>query len=270
MTAITAMTMYDLPELQAATDAWWGTIARHLAATGIDEVPATLTRGRPVAVNWRDPALLLTQTCGYPLTHAHADDLTAVAVPDYRAEGCGNGLYSSAFVVREDDPAETLADLRGRRAAANGPDSQSGCNALRIAVAMIAGGSDRFFSEVLWSGAHRQSLAMVRDGQADIAAIDGVTFALVGDAAPDEVAGLRVLDWSASTPALPYAVRRNLDGDSRARILEGLLAAGADPDAAAARDTLRIARLLPARDADYAVMVEMREAAEDRGYPLLA
>ena len=212
---------------------------------------------------------MLTQTCGYPLTHAYAGDLTAIAVPDYRAEGCGGGTYSSAFVVREDDPAQTLADLRGRRAAANGPDSQSGCNVLRAAVAEIADG-ERFFSEVLWSGAHRNSLAMVREGKADIAALDGVTFALVGDAAPQEIDGIRVLGWSATTPALPYAMRRAADADTRQRVTDALLAAAADPESAGARDTLRIAGMLPAEDADYTVMVAMRETAEARGYPLLA
>lgn len=270
MSAIAALTMYDLPELRAATDAWWATIAQHLSAHGVDAAPTDLTRGRPVAETWRDPSLLLTQTCGYPLTHAHADDLMAIAVPDYRAERCGDGFYRSAFVVRSDDPATTLADLRGRRAVANGQDSQSGCNALRFAIAAITDGADRFFSKVLWSGAHRLSLAMVREGKADIAAIDGVTFALVGDVAPAEVAGLRILEWSASTPALPYAVRRDLDPGCRRQVLDALMAAGEDPDARRAREALRIARMRPARDADYAVMVKMREAAEDRGYPLLA
>lgn len=173
-------------------------------------------------------------------------------------------------MVRETDPAETLDDMRGRRVAANGPDSQSGCNALRIAVAMVAAGNDRFFSDVLWSGAHRRSLALVRDGQADIAAIDGLSLALVGDVAPHEIAGLRVLDWSPSAPALPYAVRADTEPDTRDRVFTGLLEAGEDPHAATARDTLRIAGLLPARNADYAVIVRMREAAEEQGYPLLA
>ena len=269
MSAIAALTMYDLPECRKATDDWWAAIARHLRRAGIDDVPAALTRGRSVGENWRDPDLLLTQTCGYPLTHAFAGDLTAIAVPDYRAEGCGGGTYSSAFVVREDDPAETLADLRGRRAAANGPDSQSGCNVLRAAVSEISDG-ERFFSEVLWSGAHRNSLAMVREGEADIAALDGVTFALVGDVAPQEVAGVRVLGWSAATPALPYAMRQAADPDTRRRVTDGLLQAAAASESAAARDTLRIAGMLPAKDADYTVMVTMREAAEARGYPLLA
>ncbi len=269
MTAIAALTMYDLPELRAATDTWWTTVAGHLAAAGIAEVPNALTRGRPVAENWRDPGLLLTQTCGYPLTHSHADDLTAIAAPDYRAEGCGGGFYSSAFLVRGDDPAETLGDLRGRRAAANGPDSQSGCNVLRAAVAPLADGAS-FFGQVTWSGAHRQSLALVRDGEADIAAIDGVTFALVGDVAPKEVEGLRVLGWSARTPALPYAVRRTLDAVTRDRVRAALYAAADDPAGAAARRTLRLDGFRAMDDGDYAVMVEMRHTAERLGYPELA
>lgn len=269
MTAIAGMTMYDLPELRAATDAWWAVIATHLTRAGIADVPSGLIRGRAVGDLWRDPALLMTQTCGYPLTHAHKGDLSALAAPDYRAEGCGAGQYRSAFVVRADDPAETLSDLRGRRVAANGPDSQSGCNALRAAIAPLAGGKS-FFSEVHWSGAHRNSLAMVRTDEADLAAIDGVTFALVGDAAPAEVTGLRVLGWSASTPALPYATRRSIDGETRRRLVEGLLGAAADPAGVAPRETLRLNGLMSIKDEDYAVMVDMRTTAEALGYPVLA
>lgn len=269
MTAIAGLTMYDLPELRDATDAWWASIARQLTRAGLPDVPASLTRGRPVGDLWRDPDLLVTQTCGYPLTHAYADVLTAIAAPDYRAEGCGGGTYSSAFVVRADDPAQSLEDLRGRRVAANGPDSQSGCNALRAAIAPLAGGAP-FFGEVVWSGAHRQSIAEVREGRADIAAIDGVTFALVGDAAPEEVADIRVLGWSRVTPALPYAVRRSLDPETRTRVKDAVMAAAADPDAATARRTLRLDGFRAIDDADYTVMVDMRLEAERLGYPALA
>jgi ABC-type phosphate/phosphonate transport system substrate-binding protein len=269
MTAIAALTMYDLPELRAATDGWWDVLARHLRRVGFDGVPPALTRDRSVAENWRDPDLLLTQTCGYPLTHAFVDALTAVAVPDYAAEGCGQGRYRSALVVRADDPAADLGDLRGRRVAANGPDSQSGCNVLRAALAPLAGGAP-YFSDVIWSGQHRRSLALVRDGAADLAAIDGVTFALIGDVAPAELEGVRVLAWSAATPALPYATRRSIAADDRARLHDAVFAAASDPDGAAARTALRINDLLPVTDADYAVMPEMRAAAEQAGYPDLA
>lgn len=269
MTSIAALTMYDLPEVRPATDAWWTSIAAHLRAAGIEDVPLALARDRPAHDLWRDPGLLLTQTCGYPLSHEYKDDLTAIAVPSYAAQGCRDGTYRSAFVVRSDDPVDTLRDLRGRRAAANGPDSQSGCNALRAAVAPLAR-SGRFFADVQWSGGHRLSLSAVREGRADVAAIDGVTLALIGAHAPAEMQGVRVLGWSAETPALPYATRRALPPAVVARIRDGLLAAANDPDAASARDTLLLRRMGSIGDAAYHVMVEMREAAERLGYRTLA
>ncbi len=269
MNAVAALAMYDLPELRAATDSWWSAIARALRAEGFGDVPATLDRTRPVHAIWRDPELLLTQTCGYPLMHGFADALTAVAVPTYAAEGCAAGRYRSAFVVRDDDPATGIADLRGRRAAANGPDSQSGCNVLRAAVAPLAE-AGRFFAEVVWSGAHRASVAAVRTGAADIAAIDAVTFALLRRYAPAETDGLRVLGWSAEAPALPYAARREVGADTRARMTAALLNAVGDPDAAAARTALLLSAMTPIDDDAYAPIPEMRRTAERLGYPELA
>lgn len=269
MTGLASLGMYDLPEIRSATDAWWVTIARCLRAEGVADVPAGLDRSRPVTALWRDPGLLLTQTCGYPLTHGFADALTALAVPSYTAEGCTPGHYRSAFIVRADDPAAGLADLRGRRAAANEPGSQSGCNALRAAVAPLAGGA-RFFAGVAWTGAHRASLAAVRAGSADIAAIDAVTLALIGCHAPAEVETLRVLAWSMAAPALPYATRRGVSPELRQRLSAGLLAAAAHPAAAAARTELLLTGMTAADDAAYRPIPEMRRAAERLGYPDLA
>lgn len=269
MTAIAALGMYDLPEIRSATDAWWTVIAECLRAAGVDGVPARLDRGRSMPAVWRDPALLLTQTCGYPLTHGFADALAAVAVPTYAAEGCAPGRYRSAFMVRAGDPATVLSDLRGRRAAANEPDSQSGCNALRRAVAPLARGG-RFFASVSWTGSHRLSLAAVQSGSADVAAIDAVTLALVARHAPRETSGLRVLGWSSAAPALPYASHASATPELRRRLTAGLLAAAAAPKAAEARATLLLSGLTAVENSAYAPIPEMRREAETLGYPELA
>lgn len=269
MTGVATLAMYDLPEVRAATDAWWEAIARALRAEGVPDVPPALDRSRPAPLAWRDRSLLLAQTCGYPLTHAFADALTALAVPSYAAEGCTPGRYRSAFVVRADDPVADLAGLRGRRAAANEPESQSGCNVLRAAVAPLAGGA-RFFSAVAWTSAHRASLAAVRTGTADVAAVDAVTLALLERHAPAETGGLRVLAWSAEAPALPYVTRRGIDDAVRTRLTAGLLRAAGDPSAAEARTALLLEGLSPLDDAAYAVIPEMRRGAERLGYPELA
>jgi ABC-type phosphate/phosphonate transport system substrate-binding protein len=269
MTGIAALSMYDLPEIRKATDAWWQTIAASLRAEGVPDVPSTLDRSRPVSAIWRDPLLVLSQTCGYPLTHEFAHALTAIAVPTYAADGCTPGRYRSAFLVRSDDPAAELDDLRDRRVAANSPDSQSGCNALRAAIAPLSRGG-RFFSEVIWSGMHRASIAAVRSGKADVAAVDAVSFALISRHAPDETSGLRVLDWSADAPALPYATRRSIDPVTRARLTAGLVRAAEDPSGADARATLLIDGLSEVDDRDYSPFPEMRKTAERLGYPQLA
>jgi hypothetical protein len=116
--------MYDLPALRQATDDWWAGLARALMAAGIDGVPQHLERQLGLDEVWRHPGLLISQTCGYPLTHALAGQLQVVATPAYGVEGCDGATYRSVFLVRDGDPAEELADLRGRRVAINSRTSQ--------------------------------------------------------------------------------------------------------------------------------------------------
>jgi len=86
---IASLPMYDLPELRTATDAWWSGMAAALRRAGIDPVPDQLTRVDSIAAVWRDPNLLLSQTCGYPLVREMADILQPVATPIYDARAWG-------------------------------------------------------------------------------------------------------------------------------------------------------------------------------------
>lgn len=267
--AIAGLPMYDLPALRPATDAWWAGLARALAEAGVSAVPERLTRERDLADLWRDPDLLLAQTCGYPLTHALAGTVRLVATPVYRAEGCEGAEYRSAFVVRADTPARDLSELRGRRVTINARDSQSGFNCLRHAVARLARGG-RFFAEVVESGSHMASLAAVRGGRADVAAIDGVTLALLKDHDPGVVSGLRVLGWSAPAPGLPYVTAAGADEAQIARLRAGLRAAMEDPGLAEVRRALRLAGVEVLPWAAYDVIDEMEAEARAAGYPDVA
>ncbi len=63
--AIAILPMYDFPWTAAANDALWAAISARLDEAGI-EAPKALTRGGDLDAHWRDPRLLLGQTCGYP------------------------------------------------------------------------------------------------------------------------------------------------------------------------------------------------------------
>ncbi|MEM7496932.1 MAG: PhnD/SsuA/transferrin family substrate-binding protein [Pseudomonadota bacterium] len=267
MAALAALQMYDLPALRGATDALWGGIARALSSRGIP-APAVLMRGRPVAEAWEDPALLLAQTCGYPFWTALRGNVRLVATPLYTAPGCEGPHYRSAIVVRADDRAATLAECRGYRPAVNARDSQSGHNALRAAVAPLARRAP-FLGRAVETGAHLASARAVAEGAADIAAIDCVTWALAGEAAPAAVAGLRRIDWSPAAPALPFITAGARDDATLDALREALAEAMADAALAPARRALMIDGVTVLREDAYAVISAMEVAAEAAGQPAL-
>jgi ABC-type phosphate/phosphonate transport system substrate-binding protein len=267
--SIASLGMYDLPEVAAATDTWWAGIARALTRDGVADVPARLTRDQAAQVVWRAPDLLLSQTCGYPLMHEFAGRLRVVATPCYACAGCDGPAYCSLIVVRADDAARTLADLRDRVAAANAADSQSGYSALRAEVAPLAK-SGRFFSQVVLSGGHAESLGLVADGRADVCAVDCVTHALLTRNRPAAVAGLRVLGRTVAAPGLPYVTRADADDALVQRLRTALFAALADPALAAARETLLIAGAEVLPEDGYRRILEIEKAAQARGYARLA
>lgn len=129
-------------------------------------------------------------------------DVQVVGGFHYSAPGCDGVNYRSALVARREDQNKTLADFFGRRAACNAVDSQSGFNALRKMVTPLAQ-EGAFFSQVVISGSHQQSLVEIVDQRADLAAIDCVTLALVQRYEPQRMRELTVIGYTPSTPGLP-------------------------------------------------------------------
>lgn len=151
--------------------------------------------------HWHDPQLLLSQTCGYPL-RTQLPEVQVVGTFHYQAAGCQGFRYSSQLVVREADAGKGLGDFRHQRVVCNSEDSQSGYHSLRELVASAHSGG-KFFSEVVLSGSHLQSLAALKAGEADIAAIDAVSWALAERHRPELTSGLVSVGTTPLRPGLP-------------------------------------------------------------------
>lgn len=189
---------------------------------------------------WLHPRLLLAQTCGYPLRTRLGTQVQVVGRPCFDLPDAQDGQHCSLLVVRRDDPRQHLEQWRGSRGVFNSRDSNSGLHLLYRTLATL-GPPEQFFAHESLSGSHRESLAQVAAGQADLAAIDSVTYAYLP---AEEVAGVRILGRTGPSPTLPYITR----------------GAGVDPEAlrtamnqtlAPFRPVLRIAQVLPATLADY-------------------
>jgi ABC-type phosphate/phosphonate transport system substrate-binding protein len=140
-------------------------------------VPADLLRLPRLPEHWLSPELLFSQTCGYPFRNAIKGRVQILATPCYTAAGCEGPNYRSLVLVRADAREQSLAELKGATVAFNSTDSQSGYNALRFLVAPLAKGG-RFFGKTMETGGHALSLAAVAAGEADVAAVDCVSYAL--------------------------------------------------------------------------------------------
>jgi ABC-type phosphate/phosphonate transport system substrate-binding protein len=261
--------MYDFPWLRAANDALWAALAARLRARGLAGVPDRPDRGSSLAEIWRDPGLLLAQTCGYPLVTELAGAVTYVATPRYAAPGCAGTDNRSRVVVRADSRVGSVGALRGARAAVNGLDSNSGMNLLRALVAPLSCGG-RFFGEVVVTGAHLASLEAVAEGRADAAAIDCVSLAQVGRGRPELATAVRVLAETPAAPGLPLVTRRDAPPEEVACLRAALAEAAADPALAAVRDELLLLGFEVLPEGAYGRIAELEREAGVAGYPRLA
>jgi len=234
---IASLPMYDAAP--GAVDAWWQALARAFQAEGLRDVPPSLARPVDLDAHWRDPRVLLSQTCGYPLVTTLLPLVQVVGGFHYSAPGCAGLAYRSELLARVDDAA-AIEGYRGRIAAINSLESHSGCHALRARVAPLAR-AGTFFGDCLISGSHRGSLAAVRTGAADIAAIDCVSLAGFRRHEPERLQGLRVVGSTAPAPGLPLVTSRLTSPAELGALRRALGAACADPALADVRAGLFIA-----------------------------
>ena len=267
---VASLAMYrDPPVVTAATHALWAYLRDRLRADGLADVPERLDDAIAHDAAWHDPRLLLAQTCGYPFATSLRGRVRLVATPVYDHAGCVGANNGSFIVVGAGALASSVADLRGGTVAINDPASNSGMNLLRHAVAPHAV-EGRFFGRVIVSGGHVASLALVAGGEADVAAIDCVTYGNLARSAPARLAGVRILAETVKTPGLPLITRASAGDDELALLRAALEAFVRDPAAAAIRAPLGLAGFAILPDSAYDAVLEIERAAAAAGYPRLA
>lgn len=251
---LASLPMYDFAEHREATDALWSAVAAGLRRRGIP-APAQLTRSDDPFADWQSPDLLMSQACGLPFVRHLRGRVTVLGTADHGLKDCSPGTYRSRVIVRRDDPAERLADLEGRRLAINSSDSQSGAGALRTAVRALRRDKP-FFSRILETGAHVESIRDVARGRADVAAIDSATFAMAQRYVP-ETRDVRVLLSTPETPGLPFITAREGPAGLILSALDEAIA-GLSPDL---RSTLLLHGVVRRTEADYDAIAAADRAA---------
>ncbi|WP_298820072.1 PhnD/SsuA/transferrin family substrate-binding protein [uncultured Roseibium sp.] len=263
--------MYDWPEVREATCALEEALqaaigdALNIAPEHFTPWPA----GLDVHESWGEPGVLLTQTCGYPLTHALHGKVRLLGAPHYAAPGCRDHYYCSQIIVGKNSSHETLEDLRGARAVYNTPDSQSGMNAFRRSIAPLSDGRS-FFLSVFESGGHLKSVKAVAAGDADVASIDAVCWWLVCQELPELANMVRPLAQTLPAPGLPMITSKRFSVTQAEQIADVVADVFLDPKTQKSRERLGIRGFSKLGFEDYASILAMEQEASLLGYPVLA
>jgi len=265
--AVAALPMYDWPEVRQHTDALWHALAGALRRRGM-RPPARLDRRKGARALWRDPRLLLGQTCGLPYVRDLRSRVHLVVTPCYGVRGCDGPYYRSFVVTRATDTARSLEEMRGRRLAYNARHSQSGYSALRSLVAPLAHGRP-FFGAASETGSHRAALRAVADGRADLCAVDAVCWALACRHDPETTRGLKVIAETTPTAGLPLICAGGHDQATVERIREAAAEALGAGLCATVREALFITGAEALPSAAYDRIEDMERDAVAAAYPVL-
>ena len=262
-----SMPMYDLPETRELLEAFWQRLRWHLQREGLSDLPSRVSHAAVFDL-WNDPGLLLSQCCGLDLLERYANRLLPLATPHYGAPGCEGSDYSSVVVVADHVLVDDVLDMAGAVCVINGRDSHSGMNSLRALVAP-RNRAGQFFSAVKLSGGHVASIDMLRRGEADVTAIDCVTYALLESYRPSALAGTRRLGLTYFAPAVPYVTCTSVSEDATLRLRAGLFSSFADPLLIDVRRGLYLKDLEALPLSEYSRISDWKAFARQHGYPVL-
>lgn len=267
---IASIQMYaNFAPLRQATEDLWFFVRDRLRADGLSDVPEALDRSVSYDEAWLSPGLVLSQTCGYPYVSKLRGRVRLVATPEYGYPGCEGPNMRSFVVVRDDSRYQDIRDTRGARVVINQTESNSGYNLLRALIAPHAN-QGQYFSSVLQSGSHDASVSAVKAGDADLAAIDCVTFGNISRFDPQRLDGIKILTETPSGPGLPFITRLDASDEEVGLLRSALFAAMASPQLAEARNVLSLKNVHVLTDADYERLKSLDDYAARLGYPVIA
>ena len=172
-------------------------------------------------------------TCGYPYLQ-HRAELALIGVPVWR----GQPLYQSYLIVVADDPAASLADLRGAAHAFSDPDSNSGFLVTTSDLRRAGETPERFFSRAIFTYGHRNVVRSVAGGLTRSGSVDGYVWEALSLAEPDLTARTKVIARSEWLGFPPFVARRDRADDPRISACRAALLRLSETDAG--REALRL------------------------------
>ena len=203
--------------------------------------------------------------CGLPYVHK-ADlresgmELLAVPVPS-GSRYCGQPVYFSDVIVREESRFRRFEELRGTVWAHNEPRSHSGYNVVRAYLSGL-GETRGFFAKIVESGTHTMALKMILDYKVDGAAIDSTVLEWAIGQNPDMSERIRIIAAFGPSPIPPWVISKRVTVSLRSRVRSLLLSMHQNPHGRSVLEGANLNQFVEAQDRDYDPIDIMARSAE--------
>ncbi|HEX9520146.1 MAG TPA: PhnD/SsuA/transferrin family substrate-binding protein [Streptosporangiaceae bacterium] len=192
----------------------------------------TVLVAEPSHDNWAKDEYDICFVCGLPYVDFErrgCSPAIPVAAPVLAGSRYGGRpIYFSDVIVRRGSVIRSLDDLRGRSWGYTDLLSQSGYGIARYSLLNL-GETQGFFGQVIKTGGHLESIALVAAGEIDGSAIDSqvLAVAMADDAAlADE---LTIVTSLGPSTIQPVTVSKRLSPELRARITDVIVSIHHDP-----------------------------------------
>ncbi len=219
--------------------------------------------------------------CGMPYTHKSAEGkyiLLAIPVMSTTTGRFADvtsgyektpGKYYSYTIVRKSSPFRKWADLKGKTYTFNDVTSNSGYNMPRYKLVKMGVSSwEDFFSKVVVSGSHEESIRLVSRGVVDASSVDSMVLDYDRSIGDVDALNVRVIEqlFPGGAGAPPVVISARADPSLRQPLQSALVNMHKDPEGKKILAKALLLRFDPANDANYDDIRYMKAAAATAGF----
>lgn len=215
--------------------------------------------------------------CGLPYVHKFAQgiyELVAIPVMSTKAGTFSDakgyddvpGKYYSYTIVRKDSPYKTWADLKGKSYTFNDTGSNSGYNLPRAKLVSLGAKDWKYFSKVVVSGSHEESIRLVANGVVDASSVDSLVLDYDRSVKDPAALNVRIIEHLGPAGIPPVVISKKADPAIKQALMNVLLAMHNDPEGKKILEKALVTRFDAPDDRNFDDIRAYAKAAKDAGF----
>jgi len=174
----------------------------------------------------------------------------------------GSHFYRSYLIVNKESPIHRLEELKGRTFAFTDPDSNTGRLVPTYWLAEMHEQPETFFSHIVYTYSHDNSIMAVARNLVDGAAVDGLIWEFYQQKNPTFTSKTRIIKKSEPFGIPPLVASKDLSSESKGRIRQVLFSMHQDPEGKKILAELMIDRFIAPQEEWYDNLRKMYRQVE--------